>query len=144
MPQKASSLSKQDLYQEIGNNYRFFLNWRHALFAGYLVILYTLANAYAWALERQLTPIEGIIIVGGVIITLTFWALERRIRALYRACTSKGKEIEGDSQLSGIYHKLDNQNNKENQNTHSLVLDIFFGTITLLLGFYFLAFLYMR
>jgi len=31
---------KDKLYEEVGANYRFFLAWRHAAFAGNLVVLY--------------------------------------------------------------------------------------------------------
>ena len=47
------TLAPKDLYEEIGKTYRYFLNWRHALFAGYLVSLYALSNGFAWLVDNE-------------------------------------------------------------------------------------------
>ena len=94
---------KDELYKEIGANYRFFLGWRHASFAGNLIILYgvitlcisTYTSEPRWAFLIPLcaSPI-------GVLL----WMIDVRTRALYHAAIRAGKELEGSA--GGFYTKL--------------------------------------
>jgi len=133
-PKTDETLNGKELYIENGRNYRFFLNWRHALFAGYLGILFLLGKAYSWIVENQYQML-WVIYLFGLIITLCIWGLDRRNRELYRSCLRIGKNLEKDYGLKGIYSRLDT-GDKEDINdlpkiTHSKILDIFFGIITL-------------
>ena len=47
------SLSISDVYAEIGVNYRYFLTWRHRLFAGYFALLAALAIALSWLVTEN-------------------------------------------------------------------------------------------
>ncbi len=94
---------KDELYKEIGANYRFFLGWRHASFAGNLIILYgvitlcisTYKSEPKWAFLIPLlaSPI-------GVLL----WMIDVRTRTLYHAAIQAGKELEGSD--GGFYTKL--------------------------------------
>lgn len=128
---KNESLTLKDIYTEVGLTYRYFLNWRHALLAGYLAVIYVITTTYTWLAENNLSNLTWIIFMGGILVTLCFWGIEYRIRDLYRSCTSTGFEIEKALQISGIYTKLDNASLKNKLITHSRVLNFFFGVITL-------------
>lgn len=94
---------KDEIYKEIGSNYRFFLGWRHASFAGNLIILYgvitlcvsTYKSEPKWAFLIPLlaSPI-GILL----------WMIDVRTRTLYHAAIRAGKELEGSE--GGFYTKL--------------------------------------
>ena len=87
-------------YDEIGSNYRFFLGWRHASFAGILIVLYGTfslslliykeAAAFAWIVPLVASPI-GILL----------WVIDVRTRDLYHAAIQAGKVLEGEK--GGFY-----------------------------------------
>jgi len=124
-------LTIKDIYFENGVNYRYFLNWRHALLAGYLVILFVLARAYAWLIENNQPNLVWIVFGSSLFVTICLWGIEYRIRDLYRACTITGHEIEKVLMLNGIYTRLDSQSLIKKCITHSHVLDLFFLIIAL-------------
>ena len=90
-------------YEEIGTNYRFFLGWRHASFAGNVIILYGAislcfstyekAPAFAWLVPLLASPIG-----------LLLWIIDVRTRELYHAAIRAGKNLEG--QGGGFYTEL--------------------------------------
>jgi hypothetical protein len=125
---KNETLTAKDIYDEIGTNYRYFLNWRHALFAGYLVILFTLANAYSWLTENDSANVWIIYLVG-LLITFCFWGLEYRVRDLYQACTKAGCEMERAVNMTGVYTELDSKDLRKKVITHSGILNWFYGII---------------
>jgi len=129
--EKNEILTAKDIYAEIGINYRYFLNWRHALFAGYLLILYALANSYFSLLEKNRPDLFWVVFLGGFLVSLCCWGLEYRIRDLYQACTNAGCELEKAFQQTGIYLKLDDDKLRNKTITHSRVLNFFFGIISL-------------
>jgi hypothetical protein len=120
-------LSHQDLYEEIGRTYRYYLNWRHASFAGYLIIMYALF------LEHKDDPNSFDLYAISIIITIVFWMIEKRIRDLYQACTKAGKELELNGKTTekrpalGIYTKLENL--RDSAISHSRALDLLFASV---------------
>lgn len=84
---------KEEIYKEVGTNYRFFLGWRHALIAGYLIGLGAVlslcisafkdAKEIVWLIPFCASPI-GII----------FWAIEVRTRDLYHSAIKAGQALE--------------------------------------------------
>jgi hypothetical protein len=90
-------------YEEIGTSFRFFLGWRHAAFAGEMVILYGIISLtlstykdsaeVAWIIPALASPI-GILL----------WIIDVRTRDLYHAAIRAGKELEGDG--GGFYTRL--------------------------------------
>jgi hypothetical protein len=127
-----NSLTTQDLYAENGSNYRFFLNWRHALFAGYLLILFTLANIYFTNNQFEETNRPYLYVVV-LVSSLIFWGLERRIRNLYHACMNTGHALEKAIGTNGIYTRLDGPEMRGRWPTHSTILDGLFGGTSLLM-----------
>ena len=94
---------KEEIYKEVGTNYRFFLGWRHALVAGYVIVLgaafslllsaFKDAKEIVWVIPLCVFPI-GII----------FWAIERRTRDLYHSAITAGKNLEAPD--VGFYSHL--------------------------------------
>jgi len=90
-------------YEEIGINYRFFLGWRQAIFAGLLAILYGVTS-FTLTVYKELPHIAFIIPFVGLFLVLVFWGIEFRNRDLYHVATRSGKILEGDE--DGMYTKL--------------------------------------
>ena len=127
---KNEGLMQKEIYAEIGTNYRFFLNWRHALFAGNLLVLYALVNAYLRLSESNQGDLNYVVFSIGLLLSVCFWGLEIRIRDLYRACTRAGHKLEKMVSESGIYTELDSQNLINGAISHSRVLNWFYGIIS--------------
>jgi hypothetical protein len=93
----------EEFYKEVGTNYRFFLGWRHATFAGNLIVLggalslcisaYKDARELVWLIPLCASPV-------GVL----FWIIDVRNRNLYHAAIQAGKTLE-DGQR-GFYTRL--------------------------------------
>jgi hypothetical protein len=126
---KDNTLTLKDIYFETGTTYRYFLNWRHALLAGYLVALYGLASGYIWVIENGRLNLSWVVFLSGLILSACFWGLERRIRDLYQSCTNAGAEIERKLRIEGIYSRLDSPKLRDKLVTHSRILNWLFGLI---------------
>jgi len=94
---------KDELYKEIGANYRFFLGWRHASFAGNLIILYGVITLCVSTYESEPRWSFLIPLLASPIGTL-LWMIDSRTRDLYHAAIRAGKELEGSN--GGFYTKL--------------------------------------
>lgn len=90
-------------YQEVGQNYRFFLAWRHAALAGGLVILWGTCFLLTSAYEKGLA-IAWLIPVLASLVAFCLWIADRRTRQIYRSLTEAGKALEGND--PGPYHAL--------------------------------------
>lgn len=127
---KDNSLTLKDIYSETGITYRYFLNWRHALLAGYLVAIYGLASGYIWIIKNNQINFSWVVFLSGLLLSACFWGLKRRIRDLYQSCTNTGAEIERKLGINGIYSKLDSPELRNKFITHSRVLNGLFGIVT--------------
>lgn len=94
---------KDKLYDEIGNNYRFFLRWRHAAFAGQCVVIFAVCSLCATFIESA-KEIAWIVTLAGSPIGILLWIIDVRTRDLYHATIKAGAELEGDSK--GFYTVL--------------------------------------
>lgn len=125
-------MDKKDIYSEIGTNYRYFLDWRHKLLAGYLVTVAGLAIGFSWALTNiDIKPISWIILLLGIFVSLVFWGLDYRNRDLYHICQRAGARIELNEKIDdgqGIYTSLEESKSKI---SHSRVLDCMFLFMTI-------------
>jgi len=83
----------EEYYKEVGTNYRFFLSWRHATFAGNLIVLggalslsisaFKDAREFVWLIPLCASPV-------GVLL----WIIDVRNRHLYHAAIQAGKTLE--------------------------------------------------
>ena len=115
-------------YEEIGTNYRFFLGWRHAAFAGHLVILYGILSL-TFSVYGQSPAKAWLVPAFGSPIGILLWIVDVRTRDLYHAAIRAGKSIEGKrggfyTQLTGIVVSKGTPRLK--RLTQSLALDILF------------------
>jgi len=90
-------------YEEIGPNYRFFLAWRHAAFAGGLVILWGTCSLLTSAYEKGLSIAWSIPFLASLTL-LCLWLADRRTRQIYQSLTKAGRALEGNN--PGPYHAL--------------------------------------
>lgn len=92
------SLDKR--YEEVGHTYRFFLAWRHAAVAGYLVVIFSAVTA-----KDTSIPIWAIFL-GTAAIGFLLWHADRRIQDLYSVTLEVGGQLEGSP--DGLYRRLRN------------------------------------
>lgn len=123
-------------YVEIGNNYRFFLNWRHQLLAGYLATIAGVVFSVGWCVTNKYYSYIHIPLFVGSVMTFIFWTLEYRIRTLYKICQKAGKKLENGN---GLFTDLDNSSDNNDTDcknkifTHSRTLNLMFGIFGLAL-----------
>jgi hypothetical protein len=90
-------------YEEVGTNYRFFLGWRHAAFAGDLAVFY----AVLWltfSVYKEIPVIAWIVPTLGWPVGILFWIIDMRTRDLHLATIKAGKALEGNR--AGFYTQL--------------------------------------
>ena len=129
---------KEELYKEVGANYRFFLPWRHAAFAGNLLALggalslcisaYKDAREIMWLIPLCASPV-GILL----------WIIDVRTRTLYHEALRAGKDLEAPDK--GFYARLNDvalppEKSPFSKLTQSAALNVsFIGASVLLVGF---------
>jgi len=124
------------IYEEIGNNYRFFLRWRHAAFAGQCIALFGALTLCASFIEKA-KEIAWIVPLAASPIGILLWIIDVRTRDLYHATIKAGKNLEGDKK--GFYTVLKEEVslNKEespfSKLTQSAALNITFWGSTIIL-----------
>ncbi len=96
---------KEKIYEEVGNNYRFFLRWRHAALAGNMIVLGAILS-FSISAFKDAKELMWIIPLLASPIGLLLWVIDVRNRSLYHAANRAGKEIEDSEGVSGFYSKL--------------------------------------
>ena len=90
-------------YEEVGSNYRFFLAWRHASFAGMLLILFGAAQLTFDMLQDQ-PRIAWLVPILASPLGVMLWIIDTRTRDLYHAAIRAGRKLEGEA--GGFYTEL--------------------------------------
>jgi len=113
-------MTTKDTYDHVGESFRYFLGWRHKLFAGYLAVLAAIAVAGAWTQPSLLKP-DGALVPQSALqtgveralpwtviaVSLVFWMAEFRNRDLWRGCQFVGYCLEQNlPHQRGIYTHL--------------------------------------
>ena len=117
-------------YEEIGSNYRFFLGWRHAALAGYLVVLFGVISITITAYKEDI-PIAPWIPLICAPVGVIIWLIDNRTIDLYHAAIRAGKNLEGEkggfyTELSEHVVKCPDSNQKKGKLTHSRTLKLIF------------------
>jgi hypothetical protein len=86
---------KDKLYEEVGTSYRFFLNWRHASAAGYIVVLGGVMS-FCLTAYKDARPLLWIVPLFGTPFGIFFWIVDRRIRSLFQTAVRAGRTLEGE------------------------------------------------
>ena len=81
-------------YEEIGTTYRYFLSWRHAAFAGDLVIIYGILSL-TFSVYKDRPSLAWIVPLSGSPIGILLWIIDVRTRELYHASIRAGTALEG-------------------------------------------------
>lgn len=94
---------KNKSYEEICNYHRFFLNWRHALFAGYILVTGYIFNKILEIKDNRgwwfFAPI-----IFGIILAIVSRQIDKRILEIYTGLINAGYELEGN--IIGNFHAL--------------------------------------
>lgn len=69
--QTDTKLTISEVYAEVGTNYRYFLSWRHRLFAGYFAIIAALAIALSWVVKNEPSA-SWVPFAAGLIVTVLY------------------------------------------------------------------------
>jgi len=93
----------EKIYEEVGANYRFFLGWRHAAFAGYLIVVGT-AVSFTMSTLKDSPNLAFIIPIGASPIGCLLWFIDKRNRSIYAAISKAGADLEEKS--PGSYKSL--------------------------------------
>lgn len=124
------------LYEEVGSNYRFFLRWRHASFAGQCIVLFAVFTLSASFIEKA-REIAWVVPLAASPIGVLLWIIDVRTRDLYHATIKAGAELEGEN--NGFYTVLhDDVALKKEESpfsklTQSAALNLIFWGSTILL-----------
>ena len=124
------------LYEENATQFRFFLNWRQLLLAGYFAVVAALALALKWTL----TAAPAYIFVpafAGAGVSLLFWALDHRNRQLYNLSSEVGSILEAKLGCNAQGHYLKYALSEQSRVRHGLVLATFYllcGALMLAVG----------
>jgi len=84
---------KEKLYEELCHNYRFFLTWRHAAFAGNILAIGGTIALSISAL-KQSPEIAYLLPLFASPIGIFLWLLDIKIRKIYRAIHASGEQLE--------------------------------------------------
>ena len=107
---QAAGQTLKEAYAETGALYRQFSGRRGRLFAGYLLTVGGVALAYGWAWTHPVAkPLAWIVMAVGCLLTLVFWALERRSRRVSFTCIGEAGELERELGIrpeQGVYTRL--------------------------------------
>jgi len=82
-------------YEQVGTNYRFFLKWRHASFAGYIVILGAIVS-FSIAAYKDALPLLWLVPLTGVPFGIFFWIVDIRIQKVFQSAIEAGRKLEGE------------------------------------------------
>jgi hypothetical protein len=123
-------------YEEIGTNYRFFLGWRHATFAGDVVVLYGVVSL-TLSIYQYSPSVAWIVPATAFPIGILLWIIDVRTRTLYHAAAKAGKDLEGDQ--GGFYTQLSKEllppgSSSFKKLTHSMALDLLFWGTSVIMG----------
>ena len=100
---------KEKIYEEVGNNYRFFLKWRHAALAGNMIVIGAILSFSITAFKDAKAMMWLIPLIGSPV-GLLLWIIDVRNRSLYHTANRAGKEIEENEGVPGFYSKLISEN----------------------------------
>ena len=128
----------EKLYEEVGRNFRFFLSWRHACFAGYLVILWVIMK-FSIECYKDAQSFLWLILLLGAGLGIVFAFMDKRTKKFFYAAIEVGRRLESECKLEGYFTA--HARFLADRNTHSEVLKWFYyGSAIVLVVLSFFAF----
>ena len=123
----AKSVDPNKLYEELGQNYRYFLGWRERIFAGYVTILAGLGLGFA---QSGRASFEIGVLVAAVLVSVVFLILDQRTRDLFCQCQLAAGELEKNAHITGVYTALEGLRRPIGSvGTHSFAVKLLVGGI---------------
>lgn len=129
---------QDEIYKEVGANYRFFLGWRHATLGGYVVVVGAVFTLL-FSVPRDARDFAWIAPLASAFLGPILWIIDRRTRDLYHAAIRAGKELESEAGGKGVYTQIGQLVRPHDQQcmcraSHSMGLSLIFwgGTLALL------------
>ena len=120
--QRAEAVDSKSIYGEAGSTYRYFLEWRNKIVAGYLGSIGALGLGYTRAGSEEA---RDIVLISVVIVSLVFWIFDFRNRKLCDACLDAAKRLEQKSEFFGPYAALESARfNPPRRLTHGLAINL--------------------
>jgi hypothetical protein len=104
-------LEVQHIYEEIGNNYRYFLNWRYGIVAAMIAISYFGLSFYFELLDKHISY-SSYIPIGIIIIVSLLWLSEIKVRKLYRIAEAEGSKLEASGGFYKAHSIMKSSNSK--------------------------------
>ncbi len=127
MTNDALSIDAAKFYEELGQNYRYFLGWRERLFAGYITVLAGLGLGFAMSGR---TSFEIGLLVAAILVSVVFLILDQRTRDLFQQCQLVGRDLEKLSNTLGVYTALQSLVRPVGSlTTHSLAVKLLVGGV---------------
>lgn len=100
---KEEKLSLESRYKEVGENYRYYLNWRNYLFAGYIAVLgFVISKTIDLYDEKSIFCF--IIPFLASLIGIVFRTFDNRIREIYDTAIKTGSQLENGK--PGFYKNI--------------------------------------
>jgi hypothetical protein len=120
MPDEPDS---KTVYEEVGRNYRTFLNWRERIVGGYVTIVGFLGWSYRNAQEKE---DRALLLLAAIIVSLAFRTLNMRNSKFIREAVEAGKALEN---TDGFYTKMENL--KPVGMTHGLAFSLMSSSVVI-------------
>lgn len=124
------------MYSQILDHHKYYLTWRQLLFGGYLLILYTLLSDIPTLQKEGNTHQIAYILFAVAFLSLIFLLLDRRNHFLFHSCGKIARKIEqtifdNDEEKAEYLLFTYFHNNTKKTISHTLILTIFYSSITL-------------
>jgi hypothetical protein len=135
--ERPEELAPPQVYEEVGENYRYFLGWRYKIPAGYLATMGGFGYAFTQSADEDW---KTVLLLAAIQLALTFWIFDLRNRDLFNVCQIAGEKLERRAKLHGAYTALNTLRYLERPTlgrwgpvlTHGGVFDVL---VSLTLGF---------
>lgn len=90
--------STEAVYEEVGQNYRKFLDWREKIVGGYVAVIGGLGFGYSRA--DAALGFKAVLLFSAILTSFAFWVLNMRNSKFIVTCVRAGQELEGGK---GVY-----------------------------------------
>ena len=88
-------------YEEVGRNYRKFLDWREKIVGGYVAVVGGLGFGYSRG-DASIN-FQAILLFAGMLTSFAFWVLNMRNSKFIVTCVRAGQKLEGGT---GVYSEM--------------------------------------
>lgn len=113
------SLDLDKTYEEVGQSYRKFLDWREKIVGGYVAIVGGLGIGYRQSDGHP--GFQSVLLCAAVLASAAFWVLNIRNSRFLVKCVLAGQKLEGEE--GGVYRSMGTLTHS-NRLTHGLAVNL--------------------